>query len=258
MSGSAAAPGSAGMSRLADVLHQGKIVPVVQLPSAQAARPLAVALAAGGLTAIEITFRTGAAAAAIAAVADQTPLVVGAGTVRTVDQAREAVAAGARFVVSPGLSVPVAEYCLEAGIQVIPGVATASEIMTAADLGLNVLKFFPARPLGGVAALRALHGPFPDIRFVPTGGISPADLPGYLSLASVLAVGGSWVAPAGLVAAGDWDSIERLAHDAASVPRELPAAPAGGPSAFSLRLRLAKVHQLCGTILADLPALPRN
>ena len=210
---------AAGISHLAELLRQGRVVPVTQLASAGAAVPLAETLAGAGVRAVEITFRTPAAAAAIAAAAGSGALAVGAGTVRTVAQAEQAIGAGAQFVVSPGLSRPVAEHCLRAGIPVIPGVATASEIMAAGDLGLDVLKFFPAAAIGGVAALRALYGPFPDVRFVPTGGISQRLLPDYLAVPSVLAIGGTWIAPPGLIEAGDWPEIGRLAREAVVTPR---------------------------------------
>lgn len=196
------------------MLRRGRVLPVTQLDRAADAVPLAETLAAAGLPAIEITFRTPAAADAIAAAAGAGALIVGAGTVRTVAQADQAIAAGARFVVSPGLSRPVAERCLAAGIAFIPGVATASEVMAAGELGLDVLKFFPAEAIGGTAALRALYGPFPDVRFVPTGGISRGQLPDYLAVPSVLAVGGSWVAPADLIRTGDWAAIDARARAA--------------------------------------------
>jgi 2-dehydro-3-deoxyphosphogluconate aldolase/(4S)-4-hydroxy-2-oxoglutarate aldolase len=207
-------------AHLPDLLYQGRVLPVTQLARAADAAPLAETLAAAGLPAVEITFRTPAAADAIAAAGRTGALIVGAGTVRTVAQADQAIAAGARFVVSPGLSRPVAERCLEAGVPIIPGVVTASEVMAANDLGLDVLKFFPAEAVGGVAALRALYGPFPDVRFVPTGGIGPEQLPDYLAVPSVLAVGGSWVAPPGLIEAGDWAAISQRAKAAVNTPRD--------------------------------------
>lgn len=207
-------------AQLPALLHRGRVLPVTQLARAADAVPLAETLAAAGVPAVEITFRTSAAADAIAAACRAGPLVVGAGTVRTVAQASQAIAAGARFVVCPGFSRAVAEHCLAAGVPVIPGVATATEVMAADELGLDVLKFFPAEAIGGVAALRALHGPFPDVRFVPTGGISAQQLPGYLDVPSVLAVGGSWIAPPGLIEAGDWAGIGGLARAAVALPRD--------------------------------------
>jgi 2-dehydro-3-deoxyphosphogluconate aldolase/(4S)-4-hydroxy-2-oxoglutarate aldolase len=208
------------LPQLPDLLHRGRVLPVTQLTRAADAVPLAEALAGAGLPAVEITFRTPAAADAIAAAARAGALIVGAGTVRTVAQADQAIAAGAQFVVSPGFSRPVAERCLAAGVPVIPGVATASEVMAAGELGLNVLKFFPAEAIGGVAALRALYGPFPDVRFVPTGGIGQQQLTGYLAVPSVLAVGGSWVAPSDLIEIGDWAAIGERARAAVATPRD--------------------------------------
>lgn len=207
-------------AQLPSLLYRGRVLPVTQLTRALDAAPLAECLAAAGVPAVEITFRTPAAADAIAAARQTGALIVGAGTVRTVAQADQAIAAGARFVVSPGFSRSVAERCLAAGIPVIPGVATATEVMAAGELGLDVLKFFPAGAIGGVAALRALYGPFPDVRFVPTGGVSQSQLPDYLSVPSVLAVGGTWVAPPALIQAGDWAAIGERARMAVATPRD--------------------------------------
>jgi 2-dehydro-3-deoxyphosphogluconate aldolase/(4S)-4-hydroxy-2-oxoglutarate aldolase len=207
-------------SQLSGLLRRGRVLPVTQLARAADAVPLAETLAAAGLPAVEITFRTPAAADAIAAAVQAGALIVGAGTVRTAGQADQAIAAGAGFVVSPGFSRPVAERCLAAGIPVIPGVATASEVMAAGELGLDVLKFFPAEAIGGVAALRALYGPFPDVRFVPTGGISQQQLPDYLAVPSVLAVGGTWVAPPSAIETGDWPAIGARARAAVATPRD--------------------------------------
>ena len=158
--------------------------------------PVAEALAAGGLPVAEVTFRTAVAGAAIGRIAAETDVLVGAGTVVRPEQVDEAVEAGARFIVTPGLSLRVIERCRELDVLVIPGVATATEVIAALDQGLDLLKLFPAEAAGGVALLRALRGPFPHARFVPTGGISAANAASYLALPSVAAVGGSWmVAP---------------------------------------------------------------
>jgi 2-dehydro-3-deoxyphosphogluconate aldolase/(4S)-4-hydroxy-2-oxoglutarate aldolase len=194
-----------------------RLVPVVVLEDPRAARPLADALVAGGLRCAEVTFRTPAAEAALAAMAEDPRLLVGAGTVVRAEQVDRAVAAGARFVVSPGFSAAVVRRCRQAGVPVIPGVATATEIQAAGEEGLAVLKFFPAEPLGGLAMLTALATPFPEVRFVPTGGIRPAQLAGYLADPRVLAVGGTWMVAPKLVAAGDWDQISRLTAEAVAL-----------------------------------------
>jgi 2-dehydro-3-deoxyphosphogluconate aldolase/(4S)-4-hydroxy-2-oxoglutarate aldolase len=195
----------------------GRLVPVVVLDDPRAARPLADALVAGGLCCAEVTFRTPAAEAALATMAEDSRLLVGAGTVVRAEQVDRAVAAGARFVVSPGFSTAVVRRCRQAGVPVIPGVATATEIQAAGEEGLAVLKFFPAEALGGLAMLKALAAPFPGVRFVPTGGISAAQLGAYLAHPSVLAVGGTWMVAPKLVAAGAWDEITRLTAEAVAL-----------------------------------------
>ena len=194
-----------------------RIVPVVVLDDLETAVPVASALADGGLPVAEITFRTAAAAAAIRCIAAETDVLVGAGTVVRPEQVDEAVDAGARFVVTPGLSVRVIERCRELEVPVIPGVATATEVIAAVDQGLDLLKLFPAEAAGGIALLRALRGPFPDVRFVPTGGISAANAAAYLVLPSVAAVGGSWIVTPELIAARDFARITHLAREAVSI-----------------------------------------
>ena len=198
----------------------GRVVPVVVLEELDTAVPVAAALAAGGLPVAEVTFRTAIAAEAIGLVADGTDVVVGAGTVVRPEQVDEAVDAGARFIVTPGLSLRVIERCRELDVLVIPGVATATEVIAALDQGLELLKLFPAEAAGGVALLRALRGPFPDVRFVPTGGISAANAASYLALPSVAAVGGSWMVTPELIAAGDFAGITHLAREAAAIASE--------------------------------------
>ncbi|MGH2926649.1 MAG: bifunctional 4-hydroxy-2-oxoglutarate aldolase/2-dehydro-3-deoxy-phosphogluconate aldolase [Solirubrobacteraceae bacterium] len=193
---------------LAAVLER-RLVPVVVLQDAAAAPPLADALVAGGLPVAEVTFRTPAAEAALRALASRTDVLAGAGTVLTPDQVDRAADAGARFVVSPGVSAAVVQRGQELGLAVLPGVATASEVMKALDLGIDVVKFFPAETSGGPAAVKALAAPFPGLRFVPTGGIGAAQLPGYLGIPAVAAVGGSWMVAPSLVAAHDFDEITR-------------------------------------------------
>jgi 2-dehydro-3-deoxyphosphogluconate aldolase / (4S)-4-hydroxy-2-oxoglutarate aldolase len=200
-----------------------RVVPVVEIGEVRHAIPLAFALANGGLTCVEITLRTAAAAEAITAIATEAPdILVGVGTVRTVEQADVAVAAGAQFLVAPGLSPAVAARAYAQDVPLLPGVCTPTEIEQDADLGLRLLKFFPAEAAGGVAYLKALGGPFRDVRFVPTGGIGPGNLAAYLELPLVAACGGSWIAPPSLVEAGDFAAVTWLAAAAAEIARIPP------------------------------------
>jgi len=176
------------------------------------------ALSAGGAGAVEITFRTEVAAAAIEAFAEA-GFVVGAGTVRSMKQLQEAAAAGATFVVSPGLDRVIVERCAALGVLVMPGVATASELTEALSLGVSVVKLFPAEAIGGVGLIRALAAPFPEARFVPSGGLSAENAGGYLALPQVVAVGGSWMVAPPLLAAGKWDEVERLTAEALALGR---------------------------------------
>jgi len=206
-------------------LTAARVVPVVTRLAARDAHDLAAALARGGLSVIEVTLRAAGAIEALEAIAADPPegFIVGAGTVLTADQVDAAVDAGARFVVSPGLSARVVSRCAARGVPCIPGVVTATEIMAALDEGLDLLKFFPAEAAGGVATLRALAAPFPQARWVPTGGITTANLADYLAVPAVTAVGGSWMVKPELIEAGRFDEIERLARDAvtaAGVARE--------------------------------------
>lgn len=196
------------------------VVAVVNPPLRGAAGPLAAALTEAGVPAIEITFRADGAAAAIAEVAGAIPdALVGAGTVVNVEQAAEALDAGARFVVSPGTNPAVVEYVLSRGAVMLPGIATASEIEDNLSRGLDVMKAFPAEVIGGVRFLRAMYGPYRNVKFVPTGGIDARNLAEYLALPNVLAVGGSWVAPSDLVAAGDLVAISERARETARIVR---------------------------------------
>lgn len=203
------------LDRLADL----RLVPVVVLDDAGDAGPLAEALVDGGLPVAEVTFRTPAAADAIAAMSDRGDLLVGAGTVLTVDQVDRAVAAGARYVVSPGLSRAVVERCQEHEVLALPGAVTATEVQAALELGLTTVKFFPAGTSGGPAAIKALAAPFGDVGFVPTGGVSPANLREYLSVPAVRAVGGSWMVPRDRIAAHDVATITRLTSEAVALAR---------------------------------------
>lgn len=196
------------MSALEDTLAAHRLVPVLTVAGAAAGTAVGEALAAGGLPLAEVTLRVDGALDALTAMASL-DLVVGAGTVVTADQVDRAVDAGARFVVSPGLHPAVVDRCRARGVPVLPGVATASDLMRAVELGVQSVKLFPADLVGGPAAVTAFAGPFPGMRFVPTGGVRPAVLSAYLSLPAVLAVGGSWLAPPDVVAAGRWDEVTR-------------------------------------------------
>lgn len=203
-------------------LRQLRLVPVVVIRDASRAVPLARALLDGGLPCAEITFRTPAAREALARIAAEVPeVLVGAGTVLTREQAAAAREAGARFVVSPGFGPSVVDYCLEHGLDVYPGVCTPTEIQMALEKGLDVLKFFPAEPLGGASFLKALAAPFPGVRFIPTGGINAEHLPAYLKLDAVVACGGSWMAPANWIDEGAFDRIRGEVERAVRTVREL-------------------------------------
>jgi 2-dehydro-3-deoxyphosphogluconate aldolase/(4S)-4-hydroxy-2-oxoglutarate aldolase len=179
---------------------------------------LARALAKGGLPAAEITFRSAAAAASIRAIARDCPeLFVCAGTVLTPQQAREAVDAGARAVISPGTNAETVRWCLENGVPVIPGCSTPSEVEANMREGLGLVKLFPAEVVGGVAMLKALAGPYAAMKFMPTGGVKPGNVQDYLRLANVTACGGTWIVPGELLSTGRFDEIERLAKEAASL-----------------------------------------
>jgi 2-dehydro-3-deoxyphosphogluconate aldolase/(4S)-4-hydroxy-2-oxoglutarate aldolase len=190
-------------------IAQTRILPVVVLDDAAKAEPLRAALVNGGLRCAEITFRTGAAAESIKIMAADPDMLVGAGTVLTPEQVDRAVEAGARFVVSPGFGPNVVRRCQELGVPVFPGIATATEIQMALEVGVTTVKFFPAEQLGGVAMVKALAAPFRDVRFIPTGGVTTANLSGYLAEPAVLAVGGTWMVASGLLAAGDWAEVTR-------------------------------------------------
>lgn len=182
-------------------LVRHRLVPVITLDEARHARPLLDALTAGGLPCAEVTFRTPAAVDALRAMAEAAPpgALVGAGSVLRAEQVDQALKAGARFIVTPGLSPAVLRACAEQDVPVIPGIATATELCTVLDAGISTVKLFPAEPLGGVNLINALRGPFPDVRFVPTGGIGAEQLPAYLACPAVVAVGGSWMASRGLI-----------------------------------------------------------
>jgi len=200
------------------ILKLAPVVPVLVIDELATAVPLARALVAGGLKAIEVTFRTAAALEAIRAIAAEVDgAVVGAGTVLTAAQVDQAVAAGCRFMVSPGASPGLLAAVADCPLPLLPGSASASEAMTLLEQGYGFQKFFPAEPAGGAAYLKSLASPLAGIRFCPTGGISRESAGRYLALPNVVCVGGSWVAPADKVAAGAWGEIEALARDAAGL-----------------------------------------
>jgi 2-dehydro-3-deoxyphosphogluconate aldolase/(4S)-4-hydroxy-2-oxoglutarate aldolase len=209
---------------MADVLARlaaHRLVPVVVLDEAADAGPLADALVGGGLPVAEITFRTDAAPDAIRVMADRGDVLVGAGTVVTPQQVDEAVAAGAQYLVSPGTSRAVVERAQEHGVPVLPGAVTATEVQAALELGLGTVKFFPAGTSGGSAAIAALAAPFRGVRFVPTGGVGPANLDEYLALPCVAAVGGSWMVPRDRVRAGDLAGVRTLVADVVALAARL-------------------------------------
>lgn len=204
------------MSALHQIAACG-VVPVVVIDDSAAAAALGDALIAGGLPVAEITFRTSAAVQVIELLAQDPRFTVGAGTVLSPADVDRAVAAGARFIVSPGFDALVVRRCRELGVAVIPGVATPSEAMAALREELGIVKLFPAQPLGGLRWLSALAAPFPALRFVPTGGIGPAELAEYVRHAAVAAVGGSWIAPRALLRASEFGEISRLAAEAVAI-----------------------------------------
>lgn len=215
-------------SDIVRLLAADRLLPVVILPDASAAEPLAAALTAGGLRSIEVTLRTPAALDAIKRLAASSDLLVGAGTVLNPEQAERAVEAGARYVVCPGFSAAVVRRCQELGVPVFPGVATPTEIQMALEAGLGAVKFFPAEQLGGAPMVKALSAPFPGVRFVPTGGVTTANLAAYLAVPAVLAVGGTWMVAADLLAAGDYAEITR--RTAAAVAATRPETDTEGES----------------------------
>ncbi|MEO3384844.1 2-dehydro-3-deoxy-phosphogluconate aldolase [Mesorhizobium sp. CAU 1741] len=205
---------------LLEVMQGQPVIPVLKIDRAEDAVPLARALARGGLPAIEITLRTPAALDAIRAASAEVPeAIVGAGTILNAAQFAQAEAAGARFIVSPGMTAQLAAAAASGDVPLLPGAVTASEIMAAAEFGYSLLKFFPAEQAGGAAYLKALSSPLAEIRFCPTGGVSAKNAADYLSLPNVICVGGSWVAPDDAVANGRWDEIEELARAASRLGR---------------------------------------
>ncbi|MBY5977991.1 bifunctional 4-hydroxy-2-oxoglutarate aldolase/2-dehydro-3-deoxy-phosphogluconate aldolase [Phaeobacter italicus] len=205
--------------RTREICNLAPIVPVLVVHDVAHARPLAEALVAGGLPALEVTLRTPAALEVIAEMAKVKGGVVGAGTLVTPDDVTRAIAAGAQFGVSPGATDSLLDACEAQGLPMLPGAATASEAMRLLARGYDMLKFFPAEASGGAPALKAIGAPLPQISFCPTGGVSPDNAHSYLSLSNVVCAGGSWVAPSKLVEAGDWDAIRDLARAASQLAR---------------------------------------
>jgi len=201
-------------------LAVARIVPVLTLDDPAHAGPVAGALKAGGLPVVEVTLRTPGALAALTALAGDPGLLAGAGTVVSLDQVDAVVAAGARFIVTPGTDPAILARCRDLGIPVVPGVATASDIMRAIAEGISIVKLFPAELLGGVRMLTALAAPFPGLRFIPTGGITAGLLPSYLAHPAVLAVGGSWMVAPNLIRDGQWDEIRHRTADAVTAARQ--------------------------------------
>ncbi len=207
-----------------DRVCEAGIVPVVVLNRVEDAVPLAGALLKGGITFMEITFRTECAADCIEVISREVPdMTVGAGTVINVEQAKTAVAGGAKFIVSPGFDEETVRWALDNDIPVIPGTVTPTEIMKAVGMGLRVLKFFPADVYGGIKAIKALSAPFGQVRFLPTGGVSPDNLKDFISNKAVAAVGGSWVCKKDDVANHDWDKITALSAEAVKTIKEMRA-----------------------------------
>ncbi|MEU4251510.1 bifunctional 4-hydroxy-2-oxoglutarate aldolase/2-dehydro-3-deoxy-phosphogluconate aldolase [Amycolatopsis sp. NPDC026612] len=201
-----------------DLLELSPVMPVVVIDDADDAVPTARALLAGGIGVIELTLRTPAALSAIERVATEVPdIVIGAGTVTSPDQAKQAADAGAKFLVTPGCTDAIVDACFESGLPFLPGASTVSEALRLAERGLSALKFFPAEASGGVAYLKSIAGPLPSLKFCPTGGITVASAPSYLALPNVGCIGGSWLTPKSALAARDFAAIEKLAAEAATL-----------------------------------------
>ena len=204
------------------LMKKSGVIPVVVLDDTAKALPTANALLAGGVSVMEITFRTAAAADSIKAVSENCPeMLVGAGTVVTLDQCKQALECGAKFIVSPGFDPEVVSWCVERNIPITPGCVTPTEIMTALKLGLNVVKFFPAGVYGGLKAMKALAAPFGGVKFIPTGGVDAKNLKEYLEAPFVHAVGGSWLCPKKEIAAGNFDAVTALCREASEIVQEV-------------------------------------
>lgn len=209
------------MNEVLEKIQEIGIVPVVVLDDAKDAAPLAKALCEGGLPCAEVTFRTAAAEESIRIMSEQFPeMLVGAGTVLTTEQVDRAVAARAKFIVSPGMNPRIVKYCVEKGILITPGCANPSDIEQALENGLDVVKFFPAEPAGGLKMIKAMAAPYVGVKFMPTGGINQNNVRDYLAYDRILACGGSWMVKGDLVAAGEFDKIKELAAEAVEIVKE--------------------------------------
>ena len=209
------------MNEVLEKIQEIGIVPVVVLDDAKDAAPLAKALCEGGLPCAEVTFRTAAAEESIRIMSEQFPeMLVGAGTVLTTEQVDRAVAAGAKFIVSPGMNPRIVKYCVEKGILITPGCANPSDIEQALENGLDVVKFFPAEPAGGLKMIKAMSAPYVGVKFMQTGGINQNNVRDYLAYDRILACGGSWMVKGDMVAAGEFDKIKELAKEAVEIVKE--------------------------------------
>jgi 2-dehydro-3-deoxyphosphogluconate aldolase/(4S)-4-hydroxy-2-oxoglutarate aldolase len=210
------------MKTIAEQFEEFGVVPVVVLNDVKDALPLADALCEGGLACAEVTFRTDAAEESIRVMSEKHPeMLVGAGTVLTIDQVNRAVAAGAKFIVSPGFDPEVVDYCIEKEIPVFPGIVTPSELAQAVKRGLKVVKFFPAEQAGGLAMIKAMAAPYTTVRFMPTGGINAKNLRSYLEFNKIICCGGSWMVKGDLIKAGEFDKIRELTKEAAALAKEI-------------------------------------
>lgn len=210
------------MEKMQEQLQKFGVVPVVVLNNAKDALPLAKALIEGGLPCAEVTFRTEAAEESIRQMAAEYPeMLVGAGTVLTIEQVDRAVNAGARFIVSPGFDPEIVDYCLSKEIPIFPGCITPSEVAQAVKRGLKVVKFFPAEQFGGVATIKALAAPYTMVRFMPTGGVSAKNLKDYLSSDKIIACGGSWMVKGDMIEAGEFDKICQMTKEAVALAKEI-------------------------------------
>ena len=212
------------MKTMEQILEEYGVVPVVVIKDVKDAEPLADALYAGGLSCAEVTFRTDAAEESIRLMSEKYPdMLVGAGTVLTIEQVDRAVGAGAKFIVSPGFDPEIVDYCLEKKIPVFPGCITPSEVAQAVKRGLKVIKFFPAEQAGGVAMIKAMGAPYGMVKFMPTGGISAKNLSEYLSCSNIVCCGGSWMVKGDLIADGKFDEITKLTKEAVELVKSIRA-----------------------------------
>lgn len=209
------------MNNVLDQIQQFGIVPVVILDDAKNAEPLGNALCEGGLPCAEITFRTAAAEESIHIMAEKFPdMLIGAGTVLTTEQVDKAIAAGAKFIVSPGLNPKIVKYCVSQGIPITPGTSTPSDVESALELGLKVVKFFPAEACGGLKMIKAMAAPYTEVKFMPTGGINPENVKEYLAYDRIIACGGSWMVKGNLIQAGKFHKIKKLVKESVEIVKE--------------------------------------